>query len=68
MIQAKWQQTKDGPKKRDRHHSYDESLDEPPKLIEDEPVEIEEAVPAEENPSVENSDEKKEPDSAAFEE
>ena len=68
MNQARRQQTKDGPKKRDRHHSYDESLDEPPKLIEDESVEIEEAVPAEENPSVENGDEKKEPDSAAFEE
>ena len=67
MNQAKWQQTRDGPKKRDRHHSYDESLDEPPKLIEDEPVEIEEAVPAEENPPIEK-DEKKELDSAAFEE
>jgi hypothetical protein len=68
MNHANWTKAKDGPKKRDRHHSYDESLDEPPKLIEDEPVEIEGAVPAEENPSVENGDEKKEPDSAAFEE
>lgn len=41
------------PKGRQRHHSYDESLDEPAKLIEDEPVEIEEEVPAEENESIE---------------
>jgi hypothetical protein len=43
----------DVPKRRQRHYSYDESVDEPPKLIEDEPVEIEEEVPAEENEPLE---------------
>jgi len=38
-----------GPKWRERHYSYDESVNEPAKLIEDEPVEIEEEGPAEEN-------------------
>ncbi len=37
------------PKSRQKHYSYDESLDEPGKLIADEPVEIESEVPAEEN-------------------
>jgi hypothetical protein len=41
------------PKRRQRHHSYDESVDEPAKLIEDEAVEIEEELPAEENEPVE---------------
>ena len=40
------------PKRRQRHYSYDESLDEPGKLIADEPVEIEREVPAEENEPV----------------
>ena len=56
-----------GPKTRDRHYSYDESLDEAPKLIEQEAVEVEEAVPAEENESVERDGEDKKPDSPAFE-
>jgi hypothetical protein len=46
------------PKKRQKHHSYDESVDEPAKLIEDEAVDIEEAVPLEENEPVEGADEK----------
>jgi hypothetical protein len=33
------------PKKRQRHHSYDESVDEPAKLLEQEAVEIEEEIP-----------------------
>lgn len=56
-----------GPKKRNQHYSYDESLDEAPKLIEDEAVEVEEAVPAEENEAIERDDENKKPDSPAFE-
>jgi hypothetical protein len=44
-----------GPKKR-RHHSYDESTDEPARLIEKEPVEVEAEVPAEENEPVERTD------------
>lgn len=40
-----------GPKRRQRHYSYDENVDEAPTLIEDEPVEVEHEVPAEENAS-----------------
>jgi hypothetical protein len=36
-----------------RRRSYDESLDEPAKLISDEPVEVEKETPAEENEPVE---------------
>jgi hypothetical protein len=45
--------SKSVPKRRQRHYSYDESVDEPAKLLDDEPVEIEEARPAEENTPVE---------------
>jgi hypothetical protein len=55
------------PKRRQRHYSYDESVDEPAKLIEDEPAEIEEEVPAEENEPVERV-EKDSRDTPAFEE
>lgn len=51
------QATKNGPKRRQRHYSYDESVDEPAKLLEDEPVEIEEERPAEENQPVEEAEE-----------
>ncbi len=55
------------PKRRQKHYSYDESLDEPGKLIADEPVEIEREVPAEENEPVEGTtNNSKEP--PAFEE
>ena len=57
-----------GPKRREQHHSFDESVNEPSKLIEDEPVEIEEEVPAEENEPLERIDENNEPSSPAFEE
>ena len=40
--------------RRRRHYSYDESLDEPAKLIADEPVEVERETPAEENETVES--------------
>jgi hypothetical protein len=55
------------PKKRQRHHSYDESVDEPAKLIENEAVDIEEAVPLEENEPVEGADEKNDEPPPAFE-
>jgi hypothetical protein len=58
--------SKRGPKRRDRHYSYDESVDEPAKLIEDEPVEIEEEVPAEENEPVESIKNSDKPDTPAF--
>jgi hypothetical protein len=44
------------PKRSQRHYSYDESLDEPPRLIADEPVEVEREAPAEENESVEGTE------------
>ena len=56
------------PKRRQRHYSYDESVDEPAKLIEDEPVEIEEEVPAEENEPLERVEENNKSDTPAFEE
>jgi hypothetical protein len=41
------------PKKRPRHHSYDESVDEPAKLLEQEAVEIEKEIPSEDTPAIE---------------
>ena len=43
------------PKRRHKHYSYDESVNEAGKLIADEPVDIEREVPAEENESVEGT-------------
>ena len=56
------------PKRRQRHYSYDESVNEPAKLIEDEVVEIEAEVPAEENEPMERIEEDNKSDSPAFEE
>jgi hypothetical protein len=44
------------PKRRQKHYSYNESVDESAKLIEDEPMDIEKAVPAEENEPLETID------------
>ena len=55
------------PKRRQRHYSYDESLDEPGQLIADEPVEIEGETPTEERESEERA-EAGEPGAPAFEE
>jgi len=41
------------PKKRQKHHSYDESVDEPAKLLEQEAVEIEREIPSEDTPAIE---------------
>lgn len=57
-----------GPKRRQRHYSYNEAVDEPGKLLDDEPVEIEEERPAEDKRPVEGVEENAEPDSPAFEE
>jgi hypothetical protein len=46
-----------GPRQDKRELSYDESVDEPAKLIADEPVEVEAEIPAEENEPVERIDE-----------
>jgi hypothetical protein len=56
------------PKRRRKHYSYDESIDEPAKVIADEPVEIERETPAEENEPVERGDASETPDSPAFDE
>ena len=56
------------PKRRQKHYSYDENVDEPAKLIEDEPVEIEEERPAEENRPVEGAEEDDKSELPAFEE
>jgi len=56
------------PKRRKRHHSYDESVDEPAKLLEEEPVEIEESTPAEENEPVEGAKENDKSDVSPFDE
>jgi hypothetical protein len=55
------------PKKRQSHHPYDESLDDPTNLIADEPVEVEVEIPADETDPVESSEPNK-PDSPAFDE
>jgi hypothetical protein len=60
--------TKIGPKRRERHYSHDESVNEPAKLIEDEPVEIEQENPAEENEPLQEIEEISNSDSPAFEE
>jgi hypothetical protein len=56
------------PKRRERHHSYNEDVDQPSKLIADEPVEIEEEIPADENEPVERIEENNESDPPIFEE
>jgi hypothetical protein len=68
MNAARAAATRGVPKRRQRHYSYDESVDEPPGLIEDEPVAIESEKPAEDARPVENLDESGEKDPPAFEE
>ena len=54
------------PKKRARHHSYDESVDEPAKLLEQEAVEIERETPSEDTAAIEKV-ELDDPEAPAFE-
>jgi len=56
------------PKRRQRHYSYDESVDEPARLIADEPVEIEAEIPAEENQPEERSEQEDKSAPPVFEE
>jgi len=56
------------PKRRQRHHSYDESVDEPPKLIAAEAADIEAEIPADENEPVERIERDEAPAPPAFEE
>ena len=55
-----------GPDPRKRHHSFDESLNEPAKLVENEAVEVEEERPAEENEPVQQVESPDASDSAVF--
>ena len=56
-----------GPKKRPQHYSYDENVDEPAKLLEQESVEIEAEIPSEDSEPVERP-EPADNDGPAFEE
>jgi hypothetical protein len=56
-----------GPKKRPRHYSYDESVDEPGKLLEQEAVETEAEIPSEDSEAIERP-EPTDSDGPAFEE
>lgn len=56
------------PKRRQRHHSFDDSVDEPEKLIEDEPMEIEKEIPVEESEPVERIDDTNAAEPPTFEE
>jgi hypothetical protein len=57
----------DVPKRRQQHHSYDESVNRSVKLIEDEAVEIEREAPSEENEPVETVEDESGPDAPTFE-
>ena len=61
-------QRRAGPKRREKHYSYDESLNEAPQLLEDEPTDIEQEIPVEENEPVEHIEEAEESPSSVFEE
>jgi hypothetical protein len=56
------------PKRRQHHHSYNDDADEPEKLLEDEPVEIEQEIPADESEPMERVDDDKAAGSPTFEE
>ena len=56
------------PKKRQTHHSYNENVEEPSKLIDDEAVAIETETPSEENEPVEDSARNKQEEPPSFEE
>ncbi len=55
------------PKRRQKHYSYNESVDESTKLVEDEPVDVEKAVPAEENEPLQGIEKDGTADTPAFE-
>ncbi len=56
------------PKRRQRHHSYDESVDESPRLLENEPVAVETETPAEDNQPIERAEQDETSIPPAFEE
>ena len=56
------------PKRRDKHYSYDDNVNEPAQLIDDEPVEIEHEVPAEDKRPIENIEKEDSSEPPIFEE
>jgi len=56
------------PRPRNRRGSYSEQTDEAPKLLEDEPVEVERELPAEDNSQIERTEPHQRPQSPLFEE
>jgi len=56
------------PKRRQRHHSYDESVDLSPRVLAGEPVAVETETPAEENQPIERDDQDDASVPPAFEE
>ena len=56
-----------GPKLREKHHSYNDNVDEPAKLIDEEAVGIEREVLAEPNEPVERIEDDDKPKPPAFE-
>ena len=56
------------PRRRQKHYSYDEGLDEPGKLIADEPADVELETPTEERESIEEAEADEPAGSPAFEE
>lgn len=56
------------PTRRQRRHSYDESVDQSVQLIESEAVEVEAEIPVEREQSVERSNQEDDPAPPAFEE
>lgn len=57
-----------GPKQPDKRRAYNENVDEPPKLVNDEAVEIEREIPAQPNESVESAEDNAPPLPPAFDE
>lgn len=66
MNNASGLMTESDPRK--RHHSFDESLDKPAKLLEREATEVEEERPAEQNEALQQVAKPDPSDSSAFEE
>jgi len=62
------QQSQAGPRRRGRHDRHDENLDGAPRLLDDEPADIEQAIQVEEDEPVEEIQDAEESASRAFDE
>ena len=56
------------PKPREKHYSYDENVNEPAKLIDDEQTDIQQEIPEEDRQPIENIDKGDHPEPPIFEE